>query len=80
MASKYKHGVKLVGYVPDRINELVKYLGQLFPNKGKIFFDEVIARVDAGDFEIIYQTNSLADAHRTAFTISSHGGQAEVIE
>ena len=80
MDSTYKHGVKLVGYVPDRINELVRYLNQLFPGKGKIFIDEIISRVDAGDFEVIYQTNSLADAHRTAFTLCSHGGQAEVIE
>ena len=80
MTGTYKHAVRLVGYDEHRRQELVNYLGQLIPGKGKLFFDEIFAKVDAEDFPIIYQTNSLPDAHRTCFTIHSHGGHPEPIE
>ncbi len=80
MTSQYKHAVKLVGFSEDRKGELVNYLKHLHPREGMDFFNALLKELEGGGERIIHKTNSIQDAHRTVFTIHSHGGFSEVIE
>ncbi len=78
MAGKYQYWIMIVGYDKLRRKELNVYFKHLFPKAGLDFYNSIFDQVDGGEPFRAYESNSRADAHRTAMTLATYGAQVEV--
>ncbi len=80
MSAAYQYSLKVVGFDAQRKGELQQYFKVLHPKKGSLFFEEVCDRALTEEGGLIYETNSVADAHRIAHTLMSHGAQIALVD